>query len=251
MRKALTTTMLALAFAASLTAQVTIPYSFTSGTIIDPDQMNANFTAVAAACNRTGCTMTGVLKAVAGTAGAPGIANSTDATTGIVIGTSGTIGWSLSGTQRMLLNSSGLTVFGTVVANGSGQLVATTLTGLVPAASLGSGSATSGTFLRGDRSWASIGACTPTVVSKVALYTAALCEMVEANGTFTVTLPAASSAVNGSTNIVDVKNTGTGTITVTRAGADTIDGATSYSLAVQYQTVTLVANAAGNGWDIR
>lgn len=141
MRKLYATPLLVLAFVASLTAQITVPFSFTAGTVIDPDQMNSNFTAVSAACNRSGCTMTGVLKAVAGIAANPGIANSTDPTTGIIIGATGTIGWSLSGTQRMLLNGSGLTVYGVNVINASGAVLAPTLSGDIPAAVTQGGSA--------------------------------------------------------------------------------------------------------------
>jgi hypothetical protein len=67
------------------------------------------------------------------------------------------------------------------------------------------------------------------------------------SGTFTVTLPAAN--VRTSVNppfVVTIGNSGAGTITVARAGSDTIDGATSFTL-TQYQVVTLISNGS-NAW---
>lgn len=123
-RKWVTTGLLVLAFVTSVTAQITIPYTFVSGTVIDPDQMNANFQAVSVACNRTGCSMTGVLRVLAGTAGTPGIANATAPTTGLIIGTSGNIGMALSGTQQLLLDAAGLTIYGTNIINNTGKIPA-------------------------------------------------------------------------------------------------------------------------------
>lgn len=125
---------------APLAAQgITIPNTFVNGTAADATQVNANFSSLANnALNRTAGTMTGVLKVVVGTAGAPGISNSTDATTGLLIGTAGTIGMALSGTQRFLLNGSGLTVYGVNQINSSGNVIATTLTGTIADARLSS-----------------------------------------------------------------------------------------------------------------
>jgi hypothetical protein len=81
------------------------------------------------------------------------------------------------------------------------------------------------------------------VTSPVALMTAAAGQIVLANGTFTVTLPAATTG-----NVVDVKNVGTGVITVAPASG-TIDGAATYPLSVQYQSITIVAD--GTNWWIR
>jgi len=47
-----------------------------------------------------------------------------------------------------------------------------------------------------------------------------------------------------------VKNIGTAnTVTVTRAGSDLIDGATTYPLTVQYEAITIV-DAASAVWSI-
>jgi fibronectin-binding autotransporter adhesin len=53
---------LSLALAPVVLAQITINHSFTSGTVIDPDQMNTNFNTVGTnALNRTGGTITGAI----------------------------------------------------------------------------------------------------------------------------------------------------------------------------------------------
>jgi hypothetical protein len=65
------------------------------------------------------------------------------------------------------------------------------------------------------------------------------------SGTFTVTLYAASGNAG---RILMVKNSGAGTITVDGNGAETIDGAATYSLSVQYATVQLMCD--GTNWKI-
>lgn len=67
------------------------------------------------------------------------------------------------------------------------------------------------------------------------------------SGTFQFDLPAANviSTVNPPW-MVTIGNSGSGTITVARAGSDTIDGATSFTL-TQYQVVTLISNG-NNAW---
>lgn len=61
----------------------------------------------------------------------------------------------------------------------------------------------------------------------------------------TITLPAATSH-NG--RIFNVKNINTGTVTIARTGSDTIDGATSQVLSVQYMSMTFQSN--GTNWFI-
>lgn len=65
------------------------------------------------------------------------------------------------------------------------------------------------------------------------------------NGTFTVTLPAAA---NNTGRVYNVKNIGVGTVTVDGNGAETIDGAATYPLSTQYQTVTIQCD--GTAWFI-
>lgn len=64
----------------------------------------------------------------------------------------------------------------------------------------------------------------------------------------TLTLPAAS-ANNGRTLQVKKTDSGTGTVTITRAGSDTIDGATTYVLTSQYDSVTLTCDGSAT-WNV-
>jgi len=74
------------------------------------------------------------------------------------------------------------------------------------------------------------------------------------SGSYTVTLPAASTtaAAAGVTGrIYNIKNSGTGVITIARTGSDTIDNATSITIdgsVKRYQTITV--QSTGTGWII-
>lgn len=81
-----------------------------------------------------------------------------------------------------------------------------------------------------------------TVTSGTAITTAD--EVLRCNGTFAVTLPAAT----GSGDLFLVKNIGSGTVTITPDGSDTIDGLGSYAL-VGLERVVVLDGAAGN-WDV-
>jgi hypothetical protein len=84
-------------------------------------------------------------------------------------------------------------------------------------------------------------------VTKTGAYTATNDDYVIdcTSGTFTVTLPASSGRTG---RILIIKNSGAGTITVDGNGAETIDGAATYSLAVQYATVQIISD--GTNWKI-
>ena len=84
-------------------------------------------------------------------------------------------------------------------------------------------------------------------VAKTGAYTATDADYVIdcTSGTFTVTLPASSGRTG---RILIIKNSGAGTITVDGNGAETIDGATTYSLSVQYATVQIMSD--GTNWKI-
>lgn len=114
--------ILALLFASPAAAQVTINYTFTAGTIIDPDQMNDNFSQLSTkALNRTGGTVTGVLTStggsMAGTWTVTGpLASSGGSVTGTWTGAPTMSGaWTFSGTPTM----SGTTTYsGTLTSSG-------------------------------------------------------------------------------------------------------------------------------------
>lgn len=64
-------------------------------------------------------------------------------------------------------------------------------------------------------------------------------EVIECNGTFTVTLPTASD-IKG--KIYYIKNIGSGTITVDGDGSETIDGSATQSLSSQYDAIQIYSN---------
>jgi hypothetical protein len=84
-------------------------------------------------------------------------------------------------------------------------------------------------------------------VTKTGAYTATNDDYVIdcTSGTFTVTLPASSGRTG---RILIIKNSGAGTITVDGNASETIDGAATYSLAVQYATVQIMSD--GTNWKI-
>lgn len=115
-------------------------------TILNPSSDLAGKTLVTAEGNRTisgTFTYTVPVLFANGTTGAPGVAASADATTGWGL-TVGSISGSLGGTQRFLLNGSGLTIYGVNTIDN---------TGIVNSAALGSGSPTATTYLSGARTW--------------------------------------------------------------------------------------------------
>ena len=84
-------------------------------------------------------------------------------------------------------------------------------------------------------------------VTKTGAYTATNDDYVIdcTSGTFTVTLPASSGRTG---RILIIKNSGAGTITVDGNGAETIDGAATYAISVQYGTVQIMSD--GTNWKI-
>lgn len=86
-----------------------------------------------------------------------------------------------------------------------------------------------------------------TVETKNASFTAAdakLYEMDSSGGAIVATLPACSVGARIGFKLKTAGNN----VTVTRAGSDTIDGATTYVMSVPGEQIVLDANAAGNGW---
>jgi hypothetical protein len=65
-----------------------------------------------------------------------------------------------------------------------------------------------------------------------------------AGGAVTITLPTAVG-ITGRLYVIRRVNSGANAVTVDGAGSETINGATTYSLTVQYQTVSLMSDGAG------
>jgi hypothetical protein len=82
-------------------------------------------------------------------------------------------------------------------------------------------------------------------VTKTGAYTATNADYVIdcTSGTFTVTLPASSGRTG---RILIIKNSGAGTITVDGNSSETIDGAATVTLSVQYATIQIMSD--GTNW---
>ena len=83
------------------------------------------------------------------------------------------------------------------------------------------------------------------VVTKTGTYTASINDdLILCNtNAFTVTLPACSGNSGKTITIKKIGSDGN-TITIARAGSDTIEGATSYTLTIQYEDVTLQSDGS-------
>ena len=140
---------------------------------------------------------------------------------------------------------------GTIAGSGSGitNLNAANLaSGTVPTARLGSGSATSASFLRGDQSWAVVSTYISPSAVQSANFTAVGESYYPLTGSHLVSLPA-TSPNHGKRVILD--NRSTGAWIVNAAGGDTILGASSWLFDYgQYSTVTLTADANTGTWSI-
>lgn len=68
-------------------------------------------------------------------------------------------------------------------------------------------------------------------------------------GAFAATLPTAASAGNGATVVFKKTDSSANAVTITRAGADTIDGATTKAISTQYDTYALVSDGT-SAWQV-
>lgn len=90
------------------------------------------------------------------------------------------------------------------------------------------------------------------LASKITTYTAAVTDRIlladATAGAFAITLPAASAVAKGKEYTFKKTDSSVNAVTVTAAGTDTIDGAGTYALSTQYQTVTVVSDGASKWW---
>jgi hypothetical protein len=275
-----------LVLAAPLIAQITIPYSsFTSGTVIDPDQVNSNFSTLGTqALNRTGGTLTGNVTANAnvtvdgadisdyldgsGNVTATGTLAVTGASTltGLVTAPNSTI--SLRGVTYTLpaANASGA-----LQNNGSGTLSWSAITNTLLDGSnhtdTSSSSATRGAIIIGNSTpaWTALAAGSSgqhvrinsagDVVFVYAVedfqnagFTASADKDFYAlSGTLTVTLPACNAGLSGKWFHFKNDNSSS-TQTIDPNGAETIDGAATFAMSTPYQAISIYCD--GSQWFI-
>lgn len=140
---------------------------------------------------------------------------------------------------------------GTIAGNGSGltALNASNISsGTIGTARLGSGAASSATFLRGDQAWAGLTIYLAPAATQSADFTAAPESYYPLSGSHTVSLPA-TTGIHGQRVIL--VNVGTGSWVVDPNGAETILGALTLTFDFgQYSSITLAADANRGAWDI-
>jgi hypothetical protein len=84
------------------------------------------------------------------------------------------------------------------------------------------------------------------ITNATATYTALASDyVINCTNTFVLTLPTAVGIMG---KVYVIKNSGVGTITVTAAGAETIDGSNTAVMAVQYNSITI--QSTGTAWII-
>ncbi len=90
------------------------------------------------------------------------------------------------------------------------------------------------------------GAISTNYVAKTSTYTATVADnTIDCTGTFTLSLPTASGITG---RIYNIKNSGTGTLTIDPSGSETIDGSTTLVSVIQYSTYTIKSD--GTNWII-
>lgn len=242
-------------------AQVSPVYSFTAGTVISSAEVNANFAMLSSALNRTGGTITGNIAVDAGITidgidlsawlNQAVLSTSSPTFAALTVTGAGTFGATLGVTGNFAVNTNKFTVaastgntlvagtldvgaaadFAGAITAGSGNVGIIDSTGKIPAITSTYFAATSPVF---------------AVAAKTTTYTATTADAVlTANGTFTINLYAAAGNAG---RILEIKNIGTGVITIDANGAELIDGALTQTLDGQYFSFTLLCD--GTGWSI-
>ncbi len=227
----------------TLGAQITVSHTFAVGDTISASQFNTNFTDLSSnALDRTGGTITGtiavstdvtidgvdisdylatnVLSQDGGAVGDPSFSTVGDTNTGLYFPAADSVGMSLGGTQRFLLNSSGLAIYGTVVVDGSGTI-------------LGGGS---------------------TILSKTSDYTVTTGDagreasvlVTSSGGVVRITLYAASGNAG---RILHIKKlVAANTVIIDGNSSETIDGVVTQTITGQYGSLSIVCD--GSNWHI-
>lgn len=238
-------------------ANISVTYTFSNGTVADATEVNQNFTDVINGLSDGTKDISVAAITAAGTATFNGAVNLGNAT-GDDITVTGLLASSLSPKTDATysLGTSSLGYLGIYLGRNSNRLylqnnssASASWTYTWPATA-----GTAGQILvnqgSGTQAWEYN--CTDTS-AKSADYTVTTSDMIRtvlmttAGTNRTVTLPAASSSTD---RILTVKkvDSGTGTVTVARAGSDTIDGQTSTVLNNQYSSVTIQSD--GTNWHI-
>jgi hypothetical protein len=141
---------------------------------------------------------------------------------------------------------------GTIAGNGSGltTLNASNLSsGTVATARLGSGTANSGSYLRGDQTWAALVTTLPYGSDQTNNFTASLETIYNLNASSkTVTLP---TVVGNAGKRIGLVNKSANGWTVTPAGGELILGAASWTFDFGiYSSALLIADANNGKWDV-
>lgn len=246
-----------------------------TGTVTAPTFIGALIgnasTATALAANPTDCSSNQYANAIAASGNLTcaqvtfgqlsGVNPVTSGGTGLIVGTAGgmlsftgttTLASSLAGSTGQILQSAGTAVPtwstatypATTTANALLYSSATNVVGQITNGTNGQVlTATTGSA----PSWAAVGVGALSVASKTGNYTVLSTDGLltgdSSGGAFQFTLPAASSN-SGKLYYFKKTDSSANAITIARAGSDTIDGATSITLTLQYQSTVLVSNGS-------
>jgi hypothetical protein len=227
---------------------ISIPNTFTPLTTISSSQMNANFTAVAAAFGQSlgiaaAETLTGALRAADGAAAVPGYTFGSDTNTGMYKKASDSLGFATGGVERGYIDSSGKVFLlgsvdvattielghasDTTISRASAGRVAVEGVNLALSSDVGGGRRAIADITGGDTIIA-------TDIRKLVNI---------ATGTGTLAFTAAATL--GSTFACIIKNSGTGDVTLNPNGAELIDGLATWIL---YPGGTIQVYCDGTGF---